>query len=63
LSNLESSDKFLITRITRADGSTGLYKTTATVEAGKITTDNRLHIAVDKSVVKNAVTNFYHDLQ
>ena len=63
LSNLESSDKLLTTGLTRADGSTGLYKTTATVEAGKITTDNRLHIAVDKSVVKNAVKDFYNDLK
>ena len=65
LSNLESSDKKLMTGLTgntRAGGSTGLYKTTATFEA-KDVEDSRLHMAVDKSAVKDAVKAAWHDLK
>ena len=61
LSDLKSSDKLLMTGLTRADG-TGLYTTTATVDAANLE-DPRLHIAVDKSAVKEAVKAAWHDLK
>ena len=65
LSNLESSDKLLMTGLTgntRADGGTGLYKTTATIDGNSVE-DPRLHMAVDKSAVKEAVKAAWHDLK
>ena len=65
LSNLESSDKLLMTGLTgntRADGGTGLYKTTATIDGNSVE-DSRLHMAVDKSAVKEAVKAAWHDLK
>ena len=61
LSNLEASDKLLMTGITRADG-TGLYTTKATVSANDVN-DARLHMAIDKSAVKDAVKAAWHDLK
>ena len=61
LSNLEASDKLLMTGITRADG-TGLYTTKATVSANDVN-DPRLHMAIDKSAVKDAVKAAWHDLK
>ena len=64
LSSLQSSDKLLMTGLTgntRADG-TGLYTTTATIDAANVE-DPRLHIAVDKSAVKDAVKAAWHDLK
>jgi hypothetical protein len=62
LSNLTSSDKKLMTGITRAGNPTGLYETKATVAAGDIN-DPRLKMAIDLSAVKTAVKDTYHDLQ
>ncbi len=62
LSNLEASDKLLKTGITRAAG-TGLYTTKATVSANDATNDARLHIAIDKSAVKDAVKAAWNDLK
>ena len=59
LSNLEASDKLLMTgqtANTRADGGTGLYSTTATIDVNSVE-DPRLHISVDKSAVKAAWTD------
>ena len=61
LSNLVASDKLLKTGITRATG-TGLYTTKATVSAENVN-DSRLHMAVDKSVVKEAVKAAWNDLK
>ena len=61
LSNLEASDKLLMTGITRAEG-TGLYTTKATVSANDVN-DPRLHMAIDKSAVKDAVKAAWHDLK
>lgn len=61
LTNLESSDKKLVTGITRAAG-TGLYETKATVAASDIT-NPRLAMAIDLTAVKNAVKDTYHNLQ
>ena len=61
LSNLEASDKLLMTGITRAEG-TGLYTTKATVSANDVN-DARLHMAIDKSAVKDAVKAAWHDLK
>lgn len=61
LTNLESSDKKLVTGITRAAG-TGLYETKATVAASDIT-NPRLAMAIDLNAVKNAVKDTYHNLQ
>ena len=61
LSKLEASDKLLMTGITRADG-TGLYTTKATVSANDVN-DARLHMAIDKSAVKDAVKAAWHDLK
>ena len=62
LSNLAASDKLLTTGVTRAAG-TGLYTTKATVSASDATNDARLHIAIDKSAVKDAVKSVWHDLK
>ena len=73
LSNLEVSDKLLKTGFTRARSaireinttelsSTGLYKTTASLETKDIE-DPSLHIAVDKSAVRNAVKDVWNDLK
>ena len=61
LSKLEASDKLLMTGVTRADG-TGLYTTKATVSANDVN-DARLHMAIDKSAVKDAVKAAWHDLK
>ena len=61
LSKLEASDKLLKTGITRAEG-TGLYTTKATVSANDVN-DARLHMAIDKSAVKDAVKAAWHDLK
>ena len=60
LTNLASSDKKLVTGITRAAG-TGLYETKATVAASDIY-DPRLAMAIDLSAVKTAVKDTYNDL-
>lgn len=65
LSNLEASDKLLMTgqtANTRADGGTGLYSTTATIDVNSVE-DPRLHISVDKSAVKDAVKAAWTDLK
>ena len=73
LSNLEVPDKLLKTGFTRARSaireinttelsSTGLYKTTASLETKDIE-EPSLHIAVDKSAVRNAVKAAWHDLK
>lgn len=61
LTNLESSDKKLVTGITRAAG-TGLYETKASVAASDIT-NPRLAMAIDLNAVKNAVKDTYSDLK
>ena len=61
LTNLASSDKTLMTGITRAAG-TGLYETKAYIAATDIY-DSRLQMAIDMSAVKKAVTDTYNDLK
>ena len=61
LSALEDSKIQLNTDFTRVDGSTGLYKTTASLETKDIE-EPSLHIAVDKSAVRNAVKDVWNDL-
>ena len=79
LSKLEAYDKLLMTGLTgntrarsasrgganmTADdySGTGLYKTTATIDGNSVE-DPRLHMAVDKSAVKEAVKAAWHDLK
>lgn len=67
LSDLESSEKLLMTGFTgntRADdySGTGFYKTTATITADDLNCDT-LRVAIDKSAVKDAVKSAWHDLK